>query len=271
MPTYETFTVELTDHIATVRFNRPEKANSINETGWTEMQHIFETLDAEPDCRVIILTGTGKHFSSGIDLTLLMDLQKFNQIDCEGRKREALRAFIFKLQRSITAIERCRKPVLAAVHGACLGGGFDIAAACDLRYAAANAKFAVKEIDLGFVADIGILQRLPKIISPAMAAELAYTGRTVSGAEAERMQLVNRCYETPETLHAGVRDLARQIAAKSPLAIRGTKENLLYARDHTVDDALNYMVAWNASMLLSNDTLEAFQASVLKRVPKFAN
>ena len=266
---YETFTVDLTDHIATVRFNRPKKANSINETGWREMREIFEELDANADCRVIILTGTGKHFSSGIDLSLLMDMQRFHEIDCEGRKREALRGFIFKLQNSITAIECCRKPVLAAVHGACLGGGLDIAAACDLRYASADAKFAIKEIDLGFVADIGILQRLPKIIPPAIAAELAYTGRTVSGEEAAQLHLVNRSYESPEALLAGVTEIARQIASKSPLSIRGTKENLLYARDHSVADALNYMTAWNAAMFLSNDTLEAFQASMMRREPTY--
>ena len=268
--TYQTFTVDLTDHIATVRFNRPEKANSLTEIAWEELHQIFDTLDADPDCRVIVLTGTGKHFSAGIDLSLLMDMQKFHQIDCEGRKREALRAFIFKLQRSISAIEACRKPVIAAIHGACLGGGFDIAAACDLRYATTDARFAIKEIDLGFVADIGILQRLPKIIPYAYAAELAYTGREFSGAEAREMHLVNRTYEDIDALQSGVRELATTIAEKSPLSIRGTKENLLYARDHTVAESLNYMTAWNASMLMSNDTVEAFTASMERRAARFA-
>lgn len=266
---YTSFLVTVEDHIATVSFNRPEKANSLHEKAWEEMPQVFRQLHDDPEVRVIILQGEGKHFCAGIDLTTLMNLQRFNTISCEGRKREALRKFIFKLQGAITSIEDCRKPVLAAIHGACVGGAVDIIAACDMRYCSADAYFAIKEIDLGLVADIGTLQRLPKIIQPGIVAELAYTGREVDGAEAATIGLCNRQYNDRDSLYAGVREIAKSIAGKSPLCIRGTKEILLYTRDHSVAESLNYMTAWNASMLFSNDLMEAFSASMEKRAPKF--
>ncbi|MEL6654832.1 MAG: crotonase/enoyl-CoA hydratase family protein [Bacteroidota bacterium] len=269
MATFTSFLIDITDHLATVSFNRPEKANSLHEQAWEEMPQVFQQLHDDPEVRVIILQGEGKHFCAGIDLSTLMNLQRFNSIPCEGRKREALRKFIFKLQDAISAIEECRKPVLAAIHGACVGGAVDIIAACDMRYCSQDAYFSIKEIDLGLVADIGTLQRLPKILQPGIVAELAYTGRKVEGAEAAAIGLCNRVHEDKEQLYASVRELAATIAAKSPLCIRGTKEMLLYARDHTVAESLNYMTAWNASMLFSNDLMEAFAANMEKRAPNF--
>lgn len=268
---YTSFKINIDKHIANVAFNRPDKANSLHETAWEEMQHIFETLNETPEVRVIILSGEGKNFCAGIDLATLMDIQKFQGINCEGRKRETLRKFIFKLQDAITAIEKCRKPVLAAVHGACIGGGLDTLAACDMRYATEDAYFSIKEIDYGMVADLGILQRLPKIVAPGIAAELAYTGRKFSGAEATTMGLTNRVYASREDMMQEVTDIAAQIASKSPLSIRGTKEMLLYARDHSVEDSLNYMTAWNASMLLSNDLMAAFAAAMSKQEAEFVD
>ncbi|MEL7220451.1 MAG: crotonase/enoyl-CoA hydratase family protein, partial [Bacteroidota bacterium] len=255
---YTSFLLSIEDHIATVSFNRAAKANSLHEIAWDELSAIFKYLHQEPSVRVIILQGEGKHFCAGIDLSLLMSLQKFQEIECEARKREKLREFIFWLQDAITAIEECRKPVIAAIQGACVGGGLDIAAACDMRYCSEDAYFSIKEIDLGLVADIGSLQRLPKVMPPAIVAEMAYTGRNMSGAEAATVGLVNRCLETPAALQTAVKALAKNIAAKSPLCIRGIKEMLLYSRDHDVKESLNYMTAWNASMLLSKDLMEAF-------------
>ncbi|MEM8909124.1 MAG: crotonase/enoyl-CoA hydratase family protein [Bacteroidota bacterium] len=269
MTTYQYFKVHIEQYIAQVAFHRPEKANALPMLAWEEMKQIFDALHGDPQVRVVILSGEGKHFCAGIDLELLMSLQQFQQMDCEGRKREALRQFIFKLQDCISAIENCRKPVLAAIHGSCLGGGVDIISACDMRYCTSDAVFSIREIDWGLVADIGTLQRLPKIIPTGMVAEMAYTGRDVSSAEAEKMGLVNRVFEDQATMMAAVEQIAQQIAAKSPLCIRGTKEILLYTRDHSVAESLNYMTAWNASMLLSKDLLEAFQAKMERRAPLF--
>lgn len=266
---YKNFSVTIKEHIAQVAFNRPEKANCLNATAWQEMKTIFETLHEDEKVRVIILSGEGKHFCAGIDLSLLMSLQQFQQIKCEGRKREKLRSFIIHLQDCISAIEKCRKPVLAAIHGACIGGGVDIVSACDMRYCTQDAYFSIKEIDLGLVADIGTLQRLPKIIPSGMVAEMAYTARKVAGQEAEKIRLVNQAFADKSTMMEGVGAIASTIAAKSPLCVRGTKEILLYTRDHSVSESLNYMVAWNASMLLSNDLFECFQANMQKRAPVF--
>ena len=266
---YQTFKVAINNHIAQVSFNRPEKANSLNATAWIEMREIFEALDEMPEVRVIVLTGEGKNFCSGIDLTLLMNIQQFQNESCEGRMREKLRKFIFHLQNSISSIEKCRKPVLAAIHKACIGGAVDIISACDMRYCTEDAYFSIKEIDLGLVADIGTMQRLPTILNPGMMAELAYTGRNVSGTEAATIGLVNRCFPSKEAMMEEVMGIAATIAAKSPLCIRGTKEMLLYKRDHSVEESLNYMVAWNASMLISEDLREAFSANMEKRKPEF--
>ncbi|MFT7249155.1 MAG: enoyl-CoA hydratase [Arcticibacterium sp.] len=268
---YEYFKVGIRDNVAEVKINRPHKANSLHNPAWEEMKFIFDTLDQTPEARVIVLSGEGENFCAGIDLETLMDIQKYGSIACEGRKREVLRGFIFKLQGIITSIEKCRKPVLAAIHNACVGGALDIVTACDIRYATDTAYFSVKEIDLGLVADIGTMQRLPTIIHPGIAAEMAYTGRNVMGPEAAQIGLINKSFLNKEDMYAAVMKTAQTIASKSPLCIRGTKEMLLYKRDHSVDDSLNYMTAWNASMLLSEDLMEAFQAFMEKRKPLFKN
>lgn len=255
--------------IATVSFNRPEKANALHQQGWDELKAIFEQLDQESSVRVIILQAEGKHFCAGIDLSLLMDISQVRSIKCEGRRGERIRQLVLDLQAPINAIEQCRKPVIAAIHGGCVGGGLDIATACDMRYATEDAYFTVKEIDMGMVADLGVLQRLPKIIPEGKAREMAYTGRKVSGAEAVTFGLVNEAYASREDMHAAVRELAQTIASKSPLSIRGTKSILNHTRDHSVADGLEYMAVWNAAMLLSEDLMEAFQASMQKKTPVY--
>ena len=222
------FKIEIEQKIALVSFNRPEKANALHMEAWIELKTVFESLSVSDDVRVIILAGEGKHFCSGIDLELLMSINKFQEIACNGKRSEKVRALILSLQQSITAIEKCSKPVLAAIHNGCIGGGVDIATACDMRYCTDEAYFTIKEIDLGMVADLGTLQRLPKIISPAMAAEMAYTGRKVFGPEAKNIGLVNHCYASKEKLVEGVMQMASAIASKSPLSIRGTKDVLAF-------------------------------------------
>ncbi len=263
------FKVEIENKVGHVAFNRPDKANALHMAAWEEMQQIFEALSEKDEVRVIVLSGEGKHFCAGIDLELLMSVAGFQQINCAGKRAEKVRKLVLKLQDTITAIEKCAKPVLAAIHNGCIGGAVDIVTACDMRYSTEDAYFTIKEIDLGMVADIGTLQRLPKIIAPGIAAEMAYTGRKVSGKEAQQFGLVNSCYGTKEELMDAVMQIANTIASKSPVSIRGTKDVLRYTRDHSVEDALNYMSTWNAAMLLSNDLTEAFKATMEKRAPEF--
>jgi enoyl-CoA hydratase len=252
---YETLSVTLDKHIATVRLNRPEKANAMNATMWQEIRKAFQWVDETPEARVAILEGEGKLFTAGIDLQMMMGLGPQIQNECDGRAREALRRVILDLQDTLTSLERCRKPVLAAIHGACVGGGIDLITCADMRYCSADAYFTIKEIDIGMTADVGTLQRLPKLIGEGMARELAYTGRKFSADEAREMRLVL--------------EIATSIAAKSPLSIRGTKEMITYARDHSVADGLNYIATWNAAMLMSKDLQEAMMANMGKRAAEF--
>jgi enoyl-CoA hydratase len=269
LQSYQSFRVQISQHVAQVAINRPDKANALDQVAWQELRQLFETLDALPEVRVVILSGEGRHFCSGIDLSLLMSITNRSSHSCEGRSRERLRKSILDLQSSIQAIERCRKPVLAAIHGGCIGGGVDLVSGCDMRYCTDDAFFTIKEIDVGMVADLGTLQRLPKLIGEGMVRELAYTGRNVSGKEAREIGLVNRTYADRDTMMVDVQQLAAQIAGKSPLSIRGTKEMLNYARNHSVEDGLNYIATWNAAMLLSADVNEAVQAKLQKRAPRF--
>ncbi len=266
---FVTLTVSLVDHIATIRLNRPDKANAMNLAMWHEIRQAFKWVDATPQARVAILEGEGKLFTSGIDLQMMMGMGDQIQNDCEARTRENLRQVILDLQDTLTSLERCRKPVLAAIHGACIGGGIDLICCADMRYCSADASFSIKEIDIGMTADVGTLQRLPKLVGEGMARELAYTGRKFDAAEALQMKLVNRVFESREALQNGVRELAASIAAKSPLVVRGVKEMITYARDHSVADGLNYVATWNAAMLLSNDLQESMMANMGKRPPVF--
>ncbi|MES2019065.1 MAG: crotonase/enoyl-CoA hydratase family protein [Pseudomonadota bacterium] len=266
---FDTLTVTLENNIATVRLNRPDKANAMNLAMWHDIRSAFRWIDDTPEARVAILEGEGKTFTSGIDLTMMMGLGAQIQNDCDGRTRESLRRVILDLQDSLTSLERCRKPVLAAIHGACIGGGIDLISCADMRYCAGDAYFSIKEIDIGMVADVGTLQRLPKLIGDGMARELAYTGRRVDAQEARAIGLVNRVFDTREALREGVLEIAAAIAAKSPLSIRGTKEMMNYARDHTVADGLNYVATWNAAMLMSEDLQQAMVANMSKQAPQF--
>jgi enoyl-CoA hydratase len=187
----------------------------------------------------------------------------------EGRKRENLRRQILWFQECFSVIDKARVPVLAAIQGGCIGGGVDLATACDMRYCAADAFFTIKEIDIGMVADVGTLQRLPLQMPAGLVRELAYTGRRMPADEAKACGFVNQVFATHEQLVDGVLAIARTIAAKTPLAIAGSKEMLNYARDHSIEEGLNYIATWNAAMLQTADMPEAFAAGAQKREAKF--
>ncbi|HXE40819.1 MAG TPA: crotonase/enoyl-CoA hydratase family protein [Azonexus sp.] len=270
-PTFTALALSLDQGIAEVRLNRPDKSNAMNDAMWQEIRQAFAWVDATPEARVAILSGAGKNFCAGIDLAMLGSIQQRIAHADGARSREALRRLILDLQDCLSAIERCRKPVLAAIHGACVGGALDLVTCCDMRYATPDAVFAIKEIDLAMVADVGTLQRLPRLIGQGIARELAYTGRNVEAAEAEKLGLINRVFATPDDLSAGVRQLAESIAAKSPLATRGLKEVMNYSRDHAVADGLDFVATWNAGVLLSGDLNEAIAAQREKRAPNFGD
>ena len=203
--------------------NRPDKANAMNAPMWEELQRCFEWLDQQPSVRAVILAGNGKHFCAGLDLAVFADLHSTSADP--ARRAEQLRRTILRLQDNLTAIEKCRVPVLAAIHKTCIGGGVDMTCCADMRYATEDAFFSIREIDIGMTADVGTLQRLPRIIPDGVVRELAYTGRNMDAEEAREVGFVNRVFENRETMMREVTAIARAIAAKAPLAVRGTKGN----------------------------------------------
>ncbi len=269
LPQLDTLRIAIEGKVAVLTLNRPDKANAMNLQMWHDIRTAMQWVDRTTAVRVAMVHGAGDNFCAGIDLQMMMSILPSVKDACEARTRENLRNLIIDLQDTLSSLERCRKPILAAIHGACVGGGVDLVACADMRYCSADAKFSVKEIDLGMVADVGSLQRLPRLIGDGMVRELAYTGRKVDGAEAARIGLVNRVFDNPSALLEGVLQIAHAIASKSPLAIRGTKDMLNYARDHSVADGLDRVATWNAAMLMSEDLQAAIRAGMTRQAPTF--
>jgi enoyl-CoA hydratase len=268
--TYTTLTVSLDASIAHIQLCRPAELNSMTREFWSELPRALHAIDAAAEARVIVISSTGKHFTAGMDLSVFGSAAVAPNASRElGRTRENLRRNVLELQESVNVIERVRMPVLAAIQGGCIGGGVDMISACDARYCTADAFFCVQEINIGMVADLGTLQRLPKIIPSGMARELAYTGRRLPAARALQIGLVNEVFPDQTALLAGVLQVAREIAERSPLAVHGSKEMLNYARDHSVSDALQYMAAWQSGMFQSGDMVESFAAKTEKRAPVY--
>ncbi|XP_073145410.1 delta(3,5)-Delta(2,4)-dienoyl-CoA isomerase, peroxisomal [Henckelia pumila] len=253
-----------------VYLNNPSRGNALSRDFFAEFPAAVASLDQNPDVAVIILAGSGKHFCSGIELETLSSKTASQESTEPGRAAEKLRREIKVMQRAVNAIEECRKPVIASIHGACIGGGVDIATACDIRYCVKSTFFSVKEVDLALAADLGSLQRLPRIVGFGNAMELALTGRRFTGLEAKELGLVARVFDTKQDMDQGVDSIAEEIAAKSPLAVVGTKRVLLQSRDLTVDQGLDYVATWNAAALQSKDLGEAVAAHLHKRKPLFA-
>ena len=269
---FQTLKIDLQDHIAWLRLNRPGKANAFSLTMWDEFPKAVAWLNDQPQVRIVILSGEGRHFTAGIDMEALAHLgQVSGGKGCPARAREGVLKFILHAQECFSSVERLRVPMIAAVHGACIGAGVDLIAACDMRYCTADAKFSIKEVDLAVTADVGTLQRLRHVIGLPRLTELSYTGETFDGRKAQDIGLVGQAYATREELMAQVEQLARRIAAKSPVTVRGIKHNLLYSRDHSVQEGLRMVATWNAAMLVSDDLTEALTAQLQKREAKFAD
>lgn len=264
------FLVERDGPIARLSMNRPEKANGMTPDFWTELPRLLALLESDETVRCVVLTGEGKHFTGGMDLTAFSSIAALFEQEA-ARAAFALRDKILKLQDAFSAIEKVRFPVIAAIHGACIGGGIDMITACDIRVASPDAFFCIEEINIGMTADVGTLQRLPKLIAPSIAAELSYTGRRFQAQEARQIGLLSRVTESRETLLAEAMGLAQEIAAKSPLAIAGIKRNLAYSRDHAVADGLDYIATWNAGMLRGEDLTRALSAAMAKKQATFAD
>lgn len=269
--TYKSFTVTLAEHIAHVQLSRPEALNSMNADFWVELPQCMRDIEASGEARVIVISSTGKHFSAGMDLGVFTNPKSVPMGGDPGRMAENLRRVVMQLQATLSTLEEVRLPVLAAIHGGCIGGALDMVCAADCRYATADAYFTIKETELGMTADVGTLQRLPKLIPQGVVRELAFTGRNFSAQEALALGLVNQVFDNQEAMLEGVMAIAAQIAKHSPLAVTGCKEMLNYSRDHSVADSLKYMATWQSGMFRPNDMMKTFQAKATKSQAQFDN
>lgn len=261
------FRFSVADHIAHLVLNRPDALNTMHRTFWRELDEVLAHLHRQGDARVLVISSTGKHFSAGMALETFSGQDLMD--DTSPESRAAIFDKLMDIQSTFTRLETLRVPVIAAIQGGCIGGAVDLVTACCIRYASTEAFFCIQEINIGMVADVGTLQRLPKLIPLGVVKELAYTGRRLSAHKALGYGLVNEVFDSQEAMLVAALQCAKEIAAKPPVAIWGTKQVIHYARDHSVDDALKQM-GWVQGAIWSNAHVnEAVSAMKHKRTGQF--
>ena len=272
MSKYSCFDLKIKDHICSLVLNRPNELNTMTRDFWVELGDALEEINRDSEVRVIVLSSTGKHFCAGMDLSAFSngvdDIPDDKKPD-HARVGEVLYRTAKELQGYISKLEEIRVPVIAAVHGGVIGGALDLITACDMRFASNDAFFCIQEINIGMAADVGNLQRLPKIIPDSKMREMAYTGRRMLADEAKDSGLVGEVYETQDQMLDAVHKLAAEIASKSPVAIYGLKAVMNYSRDHNVSDSLDFNALWSGAMLSQTDMAEAMTAQMEKRDANF--
>ena len=259
---YTCFEIEESEGVAHVILSRPDELNTMIPAFWSELPEIIDEMSDSGRVRCVVISSTGKHFSAGMDLSVFTggdvltegsDTASGGDSNEVGRQRANLRTNAMHLQRSFSALEEARMPILVAIQGGAVGGAVDMVTAADCRYATEDAWFCIQEINIGMTADVGTLQRLPKLIPDGIVRELAYTGDRMPAQRANEAVL----------------DIAGRIASKSPLAVYGSKQSIVYARDHSVADSLNQIATWQTGMFQPQDMMESFQAQMEKREPEF--
>ena len=272
MSKYSCFDLKIKDHICSLVLNRPNELNTMTRDFWVELGDALEEINRDSEVRVVVLSSTGKHFCAGMDLSAFSngvdDIPDDKKPD-HARVGEVLYRTAKELQGYISKLEEIRVPVIAAVHGGVIGGALDLITACDMRFASNDAFFCIQEINIGMAADVGTLQRLPKIISDSKMREMAYTGRRMLADEAKDSGRVGEIYETQDEMLDAVHKLAAEIASKSPVAIYGLKAVMNYSRDHNVSDSLDFNALWSGAMLSQTDMTEAMTAQMEKRDANF--
>jgi enoyl-CoA hydratase len=270
-PKPECFEVTIADHVAHVRLSRPEKLNAMNRAFWSELPVIVRDIDDNARACAIVISSTGKHFSAGMDLDVFADngaLQASTGKDPHVAN-EAFRHQVKALQNAFSCLDEARVPVIAAIHGGCIGGAVDMTSACDIRYCTADAFFCIQEINIAMTADVGTFPRLCRLIPEGWVRELAYTGRRLPAEKAKTIGLVNEVYADHTSMLSAVMETAREIAAKNPLAVAGSKAMINYAREHTTQEALDYIALWQSGMFARGHMAEAFKAQQEKRTPRY--
>ena len=261
------FTLTQTNHVAHLVLNKPEAMNTMHPTFWRELDEVLTQIHREGTARALVISSTGKHFSAGMALDVFAGAVVLDDQTATGRA--AVFDLLADMQATFTKLETLRIPVICAIQGGCIGGAVDMVTAACIRYATADAFFCIQEINIGMVADVGTLQRLPKLIPLAVVKEMAYTGRRLPAAKALAHGLVNEVFDTPEAMLAAALQCAAEIASKPPVAIWGTKQAIHYAQDHSVEDSLRQMGWLQGAIWSSANVRESILAMQAKRAPQF--
>jgi enoyl-CoA hydratase len=268
---YQCFSFSVTDKIAHLVLNRPAALNTMHPVFWRELAEILEMLHRTATARALVISSTGKHFTAGMALDVFGGSEGsgaiINETSAVGRANIA--PLVVEMQGTFTQIEQLRMPVIAAIHGGCIGGGLDMVCACDIRLASADAFFCIQEINIGMTADVGTLQRLPKLIPEGIVHEMAYTGRRLGAARALAAGLVNEVFDSQEAMLSAAMLMAEEIAGKPPVAIWGSKQAIHFARDHSTQDALQQMAWLQSGIWQSGNLIEAFVAKQQGRAAQF--
>lgn len=265
----ETLRLDVADHVAHVQMTRAAALNTMNAAFWTDMIEVFEAIERDGSVRAVVISSSGKHFTAGLDLKWAAEDGLASRGGETARTREALRRKVKRMQESFNVIDRCRVPVIAVVQGGCIGGGVDLVTACDMRIGTADCFFTIQEVNVGIVADVGTLQRIPHLLPQGLVRELAYTGRRFTAEEALRYGFVNSLHDGHEAAVQAGMALAREISSKSPMAIAGIKQVLNHGRGRTVEEGLEYVAVWNAAMLPGEDMEVAVKAQMARETPRF--
>jgi len=264
------FEVTIEAGVAHIRMTRPEAMNTMNKDFWRELPAIVRDIDDNARARCIVISSTGKHFCAGMDLSVFANVGDRDGAPVDRHVAgESFRRHVHHLQDTFTCLDEARMPVIAAIHGGCIGGAVDFTSACDIRYCTEDAFFTIMEINIGMTADVGTFPRLCKLIPEGWVRELAYTGRRLPAQRAREIGLVNEVLPDHEAVVAHALATAREIASKSPLAVAGSKVMINYARDHTIKDALDYIALWQVGMFSGPHMAETFAARQEKREPVF--
>lgn len=251
------FTVEHDGPVATLTLSRPEKRNAMSAPFWEQFPDAIEEIDAGGRTRAIVLASTGPHFTAGIDLAAFGTV---TGQDLGAAKGLDFIQMVGRMQRTFTALEEARVPVIAAIQGGCIGGGVDMATACDIRLCTEDAYFTIYEVEIGMTADVGTFPRILNLLPEGIVRELSYTGRKMHADEAAHYGLVNRVLPDRDACVAAAQEMAGVIAKKAPMAVHGCKRAITYGRDHTTQEALDWIGLWNASMLNQSEMMAAMSA-----------
>ena len=266
--TYTRLRSEIDNKVGRITLSKPDEFNRMPPAFWAEFPDAIEEMDESGAIRALVISAEGKHFTSGMDTSVFTAGRSGPEYEA-GRRGERSRRHIARLQDSFSVIERVRMPVIAAIQGACIGGGVDMISACDMRYCTSDAFFCIQEINIGMAADVGTLQRLPNLIPTGLMRELAYTGRRLFAEEAKSIGLVNEVYDTHSHMLEAVMSIAEEIAKKSPLAVASTKHLLGYGEEHSVSDTLDYQTLWMGSISQGGEMAKYFNAKQQGNEPEF--